>query len=108
MNRLKKYLIILIIIEILFVFNVNSLKCFTCSYAKSDGIEGEDCIKNPNSVKAVNKITPCDKKYCTITMQEKSGSNTVESITRTCENKPHVSKKIISNSTNLSKLLDIL
>lgn len=79
----------------MYISSAYGLKCFTCSYAKSDGIEGEECIAIPDTVKAGNKITSCDKKYCTITRLEKSGSKTVESIIRTCENKPHVSTSSI-------------
>ncbi|KAL5289112.1 hypothetical protein ACFFRR_009358 [Megaselia abdita] len=92
MLELKKYYFFIS----LFLSVINSsfsIKCYTCSYAKSGGIEGQECIDDPDSVSAINKITPCDKKYCSITRQEKSGSNTVESISRTCENKPHKNGK---------------
>lgn len=83
----------------LFINSALGIKCYTCSYAKSAGIEGQDCIDDPDAVKAVNKITPCDKKYCSIIRQEKSGNqNSVESISRTCENKPHVSTFVINRT----------
>lgn len=73
---------------LLCIKSVHGIKCYTCSYAISSGIEGQECIDDPDTVKAANKITPCDKKYCSITRVEKSGSKTVDSIIRTCENKP--------------------
>lgn len=96
MFRLKKYFILFSFL--LYIVNTYGIKCYTCSYAKSGGAEGQECITDPDAVKAVNKITPCDKKYCSITRQEQSGSKTVESISRTCENKPHVST-FVNNKT---------
>lgn len=54
-------------IIIYLIYNYTALKCYTCTYVSTSSSKA--CINDPEKVEG-QKITNCNKKYCTIQRQE--------------------------------------
>ncbi|XP_028137804.1 uncharacterized protein LOC114332244 [Diabrotica virgifera virgifera] len=95
--NLKSYVILFSIL----VFCVNKstafLKCYACSTTEDDA--DTHCLDNPGSKDT--DILECDKKYCYVVRQDyKDPRGKLQSITRTCLDKPTYSNKIIEDATH--------
>ncbi|CAG9858162.1 unnamed protein product [Phyllotreta striolata] len=84
---------------LLYVRKVSSLKCYTCSCTEDDS--DTTCLTGPG--KKSGMVTDCDKKYCyTVRVDYKDPRGKLQSLLRTCLDKPDYMHEVIEDETHRS------